>query len=142
MDNVRIWMQLIIEDAAQSFGATYKNKKSCNLSTSGCTSFFPSKPLGCYGDGGACFTNDTELATAMRQIRVHGQDKRYSHRLLGMNSRLDTLQAAILLAKLPVFDQEVEARKRIGKRYDKLINETVKKIIVPAGNLCLCTIYY
>ena len=90
----------VIEDAAQSLGATYKGRKSCNLSTIACTSFFPSKPLGCYGDGGSCFTNDEELARKMGQIRVHGQDKRYHHPLIGLNGRMDTLQAAILLAKL------------------------------------------
>ncbi|MFH4233201.1 aminotransferase class I/II-fold pyridoxal phosphate-dependent enzyme, partial [Acinetobacter baumannii] len=87
----------VIEDAAQSFGATYKGRKSCNLSTVACTSFFPSKPLGCYGDGGAIFTNDDELAKVIRQIARHGQDKRYHHIRVGVNSRLDTLQAAILL---------------------------------------------
>jgi len=86
----------VIEDGAQSFGASYKGKKSCNLTSIGCTSFFPSKPLGCYGDGGAIFTNDNELATVMRQIARHGQDRRYHHIRVGVNSRLDTLQAAIL----------------------------------------------
>ena len=110
----------VIEDAAQSFGATYKGKKSGNLSTIACTSFFPSKPLGCYGDGGACFTNDDNLALKMKQIRVHGQDKRYHHSLLGVNGRLDTLQAAILLAKMRIFPQEVVLREQIGARYTKL----------------------
>jgi UDP-2-acetamido-2-deoxy-ribo-hexuluronate aminotransferase len=90
----------VIEDAAQSFGATYKGRPSCTLAAIGCTSFFPSKPLGCYGDGGACFTNDDKLAARIRQIRVHGQDRRYHHPILGINGRFDTLQAAILLAKL------------------------------------------
>ncbi|MBF4248227.1 DegT/DnrJ/EryC1/StrS family aminotransferase, partial [Vibrio anguillarum] len=90
----------VIEDSAQSFGASYKGKKSCNLSTIACTSFFPTKPLGCYGDGGAIFTNDDELALVMRQIARHGQDRRYHHIRVGVNSRLDTLQAAILLPKL------------------------------------------
>ena len=112
----------VIEDGAQSFGATYKGRKSCNLSTIGCTSFFPSKPLGGYGDGGACFTSDPDLAKAMKEIRVHGQDRRYHHPRLGVNGRLDTLQAAILLAKFSRFPEEVEARKRIGSRYTSLIN--------------------
>ena len=90
----------VIEDAAQSFGSEYKNRKSCNLSTIGCTSFFPSKPLGCYGDGGALFTNDDGLATNIRQIARHGQSRRYHHVQIGINSRLDTIQAAILLSKL------------------------------------------
>ena len=111
----------VIEDAAQSFGATYKGQKSCNLSTIACTSFFPSKPLGCYGDGGACFTSDDALARKMGQIRVHGQDKRYHHPLIGLNGRLDTLQAAILLAKLTVFEDEVAARIRVGARYSELL---------------------
>jgi UDP-2-acetamido-2-deoxy-ribo-hexuluronate aminotransferase len=111
----------VIEDAAQSFGATYKSRRSCNLSTIGCTSFFPSKPLGCYGDGGACFTNDAALATKMKQIRVHGQDRRYHHPIIGLNGRMDTLQAAILLAKFESFATEVEARARVGARYDRLL---------------------
>lgn len=127
----------VIEDAAQSFGATYKRKKSCSLSTIACTSFFPSKPLGCYGDGGACFTNDDELATRMRQIRVHGQAKRYHHPVLGMNSRLDTLQAAILLAKLGIFDYEVEERIRIGERYHQLLRPHVKTMSIDSFNTCV-----
>jgi UDP-2-acetamido-2-deoxy-ribo-hexuluronate aminotransferase len=115
----------VIEDAAQSFGASYRGRKSCNLSTIGCTSFFPSKPLGCYGDGGACFTNDEALATRMRQIRVHGQDRRYHHPLIGINGRLDTLQAAVLLAKLEVFDTETAARARIGAAYSELLRDAV-----------------
>ena len=89
----------MIEDAAQSFGANYKGRKSCNLSTIGCTSFFPSKPLGCYGDGGAIFTNDDVFAQACREIRVHGQSKRYVHTRIGVGGRMDTLQCAIVLAK-------------------------------------------
>src|SRR3954470_8051467 len=113
----------VIEDAAQSFGAKYRGKRSCALSEIGSTSFFPSKPLGAYGDGGALFTNDDELAKLMREIRTHGQDRRYHHPRLGINGRLDTLQAAILLAKLEVFDDEVAARGRIGARYSELISE-------------------
>jgi UDP-2-acetamido-2-deoxy-ribo-hexuluronate aminotransferase len=107
----------VIEDAAQSFGATYKGQKSCNLSTIACTSFFPSKPLGCYGDGGAIFTNDDEMAKVMRQIARHGQDRRYHHIRIGVNSRLDTLQAAILLPKLAVMDREVASRQWVADRY-------------------------
>lgn len=107
----------VIEDGAQSFGATYKGRKSCNLSTIGCTSFFPSKPLGCYGDGGAIFTSDPELAKVIRQIARHGQEKRYYHVRLGINSRLDTLQAAILLPKLAILDDEIAARQRVADAY-------------------------
>lgn len=107
----------VIEDAAQSFGASYKGKKSCNLSTIACTSFFPSKPLGCYGDGGAIFTNDDELALVMRQIARHGQERRYYHVRVGVNSRLDTLQAAILLPKLEILDDEVMRRCDVARYY-------------------------
>ena len=113
----------VIEDAAQSFGATYKGKKSCNLSTVACTSFFPSKPLGCYGDGGAIFTNDDELAVVLRQIARHGQDRRYHHIRVGVNSRLDTLQAAILLPKLEIFAEELVLRQQVAERYNALLNE-------------------
>ncbi len=113
----------VIEDAAQSFGATYKGRKSCNLSTVACTSFFPSKPLGCYGDGGAIFTNDDELAKVIRQIARHGQDRRYHHIRVGVNSRLDTLQAAILLPKLAILDDEMQARQRVADTYTKLFNQ-------------------
>ncbi len=112
----------VIEDAAQSFGATYKGKQSCNLSTIACTSFFPSKPLGCYGDGGAIFTNDDQLATVLRQIARHGQDRRYHHIRIGVNSRLDTLQAAILLPKLEIFAEEIKQRQQIAKRYIELLS--------------------
>lgn len=108
----------VIEDAAQSFGATYKGRRSCNLSTIASTSFFPSKPLGAYGDGGALFTNDEELAVVMRQIARHGQDRRYHHVRVGVNSRLDTLQAAILLAKLSIFEEETRLRREVAARYD------------------------
>jgi len=111
----------VIEDAAQSLGATYKGRHSCGLSTIGCTSFFPSKPLGGYGDGGACFTNDDQLALAMRQIRDHGQDRRYHHPRIGLNGRLDSLQAAVLLAKLAIFPDEIAARARLGARYSELL---------------------
>lgn len=113
----------VIEDAAQSFGATYKGRKSCNLSTIACASFFPSKPLGCYGDGGAIFTNDDNLATVIRQIARHGQDRRYHHIRVGVNSRLDTIQAAILLPKLAALDGEMAERQKVSERYKKLLGE-------------------
>jgi UDP-2-acetamido-2-deoxy-ribo-hexuluronate aminotransferase len=112
----------VIEDAAQSFGAEYKGRKSCNLSSIGCTSFFPSKPLGCYGDGGAIFTNDDTLAKAMREIRVHGQECRYVHTRVGVGGRMDTIQCAVVLAKLERFDWEIEQRLLIGKRYNEWID--------------------
>lgn len=114
----------VIEDGAQSFGATYKGRRSCGLTTIGATSFFPSKPLGCYGDGGALFSNDDELAKAMREIRVHGQDRRYHHPRIGINGRMDTMQAAILLAKLERFDWEVAQRGNIAERYRSLISQS------------------
>ena len=107
----------VIEDAAQSFGATYKGRRSTALSTFGATSFFPSKPLGCYGDGGALFTESGALAQAAREIRVHGQSARYQHTRVGVGGRLDTLQAAVLLAKLPRFEWELERRNALGARY-------------------------
>ena len=121
----------VIEDAAQSFGATYKGKKSCNLSTIGCTSFFPSKTLGCYGDGGAIFTNDSNLATAMREIRVHGQERRYHHTRIGVGGRMDTLQCAIVLAKLTQFDWEIERRIEAGQYYQELLHP-LKGMTLPA----------
>ena len=110
----------VIEDAAQSFGAEYKGKKSCNLSTIGCTSFFPSKPLGCYGDGGAIFTNDDAIAQACREIRVHGQSQRYVHTRIGVGGRMDTLQCAIVLAKMDQLEWEIAKRLEIGARYNEL----------------------
>ncbi len=115
----------VIEDAAQSFGATYKGRKSCNLTTIACASFFPSKPLGCYGDGGAIFTNDDELAKVMRQIARHGQDRRYHHIRVGINSRLDTIQAAILLPKLAVLDEELAQRQRVADTYNELFDAVI-----------------
>ncbi|GKT17832.1 DegT/DnrJ/EryC1/StrS family aminotransferase [Acidovorax sp. SUPP2522] len=127
----------VIEDAAQSFGATYKGRKSCNLTTLACASFFPSKPLGCYGDGGAIFTSDEELARVVRQISRHGQDRRYHHVRVGVNSRLDTLQAAVLLGKLAVFDEEIAKRQKIADQYaSKLL--PIPQIACPSiknGNL-------
>jgi len=117
----------VIEDAAQSFGSTYQGKKNCNLSTLGCTSFFPSKPLGCYGDGGAIITNDDALAQACREICVHGQSKRYVHTRVGVGGRMDTLQCAIVLAKLDHFDQEIGQRQAVARRYHALLSDA------PAG---------
>lgn len=121
----------VIEDAAQSFGATYKGRKSCALSTIGSTSFFPSKPLGGYGDGGALFTDDDALAKVMREIRVHGQDRRYHHPRIGINGRLDTLQAAIVLAKLERFNWEVEQRQKIGARYTAILTSQCPNVLTP-----------
>ena len=153
----------VIEDAAQSFGASYfgpqdadgvaprgepaglgrpgasgKGRKSCNLSTLGCTSFFPSKPLGCYGDGGAIFTNDDALAQAAREIRVHGQSARYTHTRLGVGGRMDTIQCAVVLAKLERFDWEVEQRLKIGARYQSLLADLpVQRLTVRDDRDCV-----
>ncbi|WP_416916227.1 MAG: DegT/DnrJ/EryC1/StrS family aminotransferase [Roseicyclus sp.] len=120
----------VIEDGAQSFGARIGNRKSGNLCLIGCTSFFPSKPLGCYGDGGAIFTSDDELAKVMRQIARHGQDRRYHHVRVGINSRLDTIQAAVLLAKLDVFDAEMALRQQIAARYDAGLG-SIRGVVTP-----------
>lgn len=109
----------VIEDAAQSFGARYQGRRSGSLSTFGCTSFFPSKPLGCYGDGGALFTDDAALAQAAREIRVHGQSQRYTHTRLGVGGRMDTLQCAVLLAKLPRLPWELARRRALAARYQQ-----------------------
>jgi len=119
----------VIEDAAQSFGAEYKGRKSCNLSTIGCTSFFPSKPLGCYGDGGAIFTSDDGLAKAMKEIRVHGQERRYVHTRVGVGGRMDTMQCAVVLGKLERFEWEVEQRLKIGARYNQLFAGKVQTVV-------------
>jgi len=124
----------VIEDAAQSFGATQRGRRSCGVTLIGGTSFFPAKPLGCYGDGGALFTNDDALAEKMRAIRTHGALKRHNHPFLGMNGRFDTLQAAVLLAKLPHFDWEVERREKIGARYSQLLRGTCAVPEVVKGN--------
>ncbi|TCT09070.1 DegT/DnrJ/EryC1/StrS family aminotransferase [Paralcaligenes ureilyticus] len=113
----------VVEDAAQSFGATYKGRLSCNLSTLGCTSFFPSKPLGCYGDGGAVFTNDDGLAQSLREIRVHGQSSRYYHTRVGVGGRMDTLQCAVVLGKFERFHWEIEQRIKIGARYKNMLTK-------------------
>lgn len=124
----------VIEDAAQSFGATINDRKSCNLSTIACTSFFPSKPLGCYGDGGAIFTNDDQLAEVLRQIARHGQTHRYHHVRVGVNSRLDTLQAAILLAKLNILDDEIATRQTVAKYYGEQLSGINDITIANIGN--------
>ena len=128
----------VIEDAAQSLGGRYKGRKSGNLSTIACTSFFPSKPLGCYGDGGAIFTNDDALAVVLRQIARHGQDRRYHHIRVGVNSRLDTLQAAILLPKLAVLDDEIAARQRVADTYTRLFHAAGVQAtpVIEAHNVC------
>ena len=138
----------VIEDAAQSFGASYTGqdgitRKSCNLSTIGCTSFFPSKPLGCYGDGGAIFTNDDSLAKALREIRVHGQERRYYHTRVGVGGRMDTLQCAVVLAKLERFDWEVDQRSKLGSLYceaiaaNEVLREQIKPITVRPDRSCV-----
>jgi UDP-2-acetamido-2-deoxy-ribo-hexuluronate aminotransferase len=121
----------VIEDAAQSFGASYRGQKSCNLSTIGCTSFFPSKPLGCYGDGGAIFTSDDALARACREIRVHGQSERYVHSRVGVGGRMDTLQCAVVLGKLERFDWEIEQRQALGRQYSALIKQASIGVKLP-----------
>jgi len=134
----------VLEDGAQSFGATYKGRKSCSMSTIGCTSFFPSKPLGCYGDGGAIFTNDDELASKMRSIRVHGQTARYHHSYLGLNGRLDTIQAAILLIKFKIFNNEILLRNEVADFYTKELNRTNLGIETPSitnGNVSVYAQY-
>jgi UDP-2-acetamido-2-deoxy-ribo-hexuluronate aminotransferase len=124
----------VLEDGAQSFGASQHGCKSCAVTTIGSTSFFPAKPLGCFGDGGALFSNDDHLTARMRDIRTHG-GKRHHHTLLGMNGRFDTLQAAVVLAKLPHFEAEVEARSRIGARYTELLHDICNTPAVRPGNI-------
>jgi len=133
----------VIEDGAQSFGASHNGKKSCGLSLIGCTSFFPSKPLGCYGDGGAIFTDDDELAEKMRQIRVHGQKVKHQHPLVGINGRLDTMQAAILLEKLKIFPEECRLRWEAGQRYNKLFSGIpgIQAPVIAEGNNSVYTQY-
>lgn len=121
----------VIEDGAQSFGATYKGKRSCGMSTIGSTSFFPSKPLGGYGDGGALFTNNDDIAKSMREIRVHGQGRRYYHPRIGINGRLDSIQAAILLAKFEQFPWEIEQRNKIGSKYSSLLVQGCPNVETP-----------
>jgi UDP-2-acetamido-2-deoxy-ribo-hexuluronate aminotransferase len=127
----------VIEDAAQSFGASYQGGRSCGLSTIGCTSFFPSKPLGCYGDGGALFTNDDAIAKAAREIRVHGQSARYTHTRVGVGGRMDTLQCAVILGKLTRFEWELQRRREIGARYQQLLGGTVELLTVRPDRDCV-----
>jgi len=122
---------IVIEDGAQSFGATYKGKKSCNLSKIGTTSFFPAKPLGCYGDGGAVFTNDETLAQKMKSLRLHGQTKRYHHEYIGIGGRLDTIQATVLRVKLRYFDENIKLRREVATKYDSLLINN-DKLIIPS----------
>jgi UDP-2-acetamido-2-deoxy-ribo-hexuluronate aminotransferase len=132
----------VIEDAAQSFGASYKGRKSCHLSTIGCTSFFPSKPLGCYGDGGAMFTDDDALAQACREIRVHGQSARYTHTRVGVGGRMDTLQCAVVLAKLERFEWELAQRNVLGARYHALLQDSgVSLLAVRSDRDCVWAQY-
>ncbi|MEA3374571.1 MAG: DegT/DnrJ/EryC1/StrS family aminotransferase [Campylobacterota bacterium] len=129
----------VIEDACQSFGAEYQGNKSCNLSTIGCTSFFPSKPLGAYGDGGAIFTSDDAIAEKIRMLLNHGQNERYKHKYIGINGRLDAVQAAVLNVKLAHFDKEVKARESIGKRYSELLESA--DVITPAVETDRSSVY-
>ena len=124
-----------LEDGCQSFGALYRGRRSCGLGTAGVTSFFPAKPLGCYGDGGMAFTDDDNLADRLCMIREHGQAARYRHAMLGMNGRLDTIQAAVLLAKLPYFEKEIEARQRVAAYYRKRLKGRVQLPVVVEGNM-------
>ena len=124
----------VIEDGAQSFGATRNGKKSCGASLIGSTSFFPAKPLGCYGDGGALFTDDDQLADVMRAIRTHGGVKRHFHTHVGMNGRFDSMQAAVLLGKWPGFEGEVKARSDAGARYSELLKDHVVTPEIAEGN--------
>ncbi len=119
---------LVIEDGAQSFGATYKGRRSCNLSAIGCTSFFPAKPLGCYGDGGAVFTNHDDLAQALREIRVHGSGQRYFHTRLGINGRLDSMQCAVIVAKMRIFPEEILNRQKWATAYNEAFSRLSSKV--------------
>jgi UDP-2-acetamido-2-deoxy-ribo-hexuluronate aminotransferase len=128
----------VIEDAAQSFGAELNGKKACSFGNIACTSFFPAKPLGCYGDGGMCFTDDDELANAMDSLRVHGKgDHKYDNVRIGINGRLDSLQAAILLAKFDIFPEEIKLRQQVANRYATLLgsNSQIQVPYIPQGSL-------
>lgn len=131
----------VIEDAAQSFGATYQGRRSCHLSSIACASFYPAKPLGCYGDGGACFTSDPTLAKKLTMIRNHGQDQIYHHEFLGINGRLDTMQAAILLAKLTIFPEEVLMRHQVAAKYTALLQDFVQTPIILSHNTSVFALY-
>ncbi|PWH83885.1 aminotransferase DegT [Algibacter marinivivus] len=124
----------VIEDAAQSFGATYKGNKSCNLSTIGCTSFFPAKPLGCFGDGGALFTDDENLADKIKSMRIHGQTERYIHKYVGIGGRLDTLQAAVLLEKLKYYDNDIKRRHNVAMYYNQKFGNSIIRPFIKKEN--------
>jgi len=126
----------VLEDAAQGFAGDYKGKKACGLAQSAATSFFPAKPLGCYGDGGAVFTDDTEFYDELVSLRVHGQSKvgdKYDNVNIGLNARMDTIQAAVLLEKLKLYDGEIEQRNRVAARYSKNLEGVVETPYVPEG---------
>lgn len=125
----------VIEDAAQSFGATHQGQPSCGFPTVACTSFFPSKPLGCYGDAGACFTNDDALAHQMRMLMNHGQEARYEHVMVGLNARCDSIQAAILLAKLANFDEEMQRRQEVASWYGEQLGDALRAPQIASGNI-------
>jgi UDP-2-acetamido-2-deoxy-ribo-hexuluronate aminotransferase len=131
----------VIEDAAQSFGAKQGERHSCGLSTIGATSFFPSKPLGGYGDSGACFTDDDVLAQRLREIRLHGQNARYCHSRIGINGRMDTIQAAILIQKMKLFPEEITLRQRVAARYTELLSDSVRTPVVSPGQSCVFAQY-
>ena len=120
----------VIIDGAQSFGSTYNNKTDSNLGDISTTSFFPSKPLGCYGDGGAVFTNNEECANKIKLLRVHGQNKRYHHKYIGIGGRLDTMQAAILLAKLPYFKKELKDRQKVADHYTNSLSKILQTPVI------------
>jgi UDP-2-acetamido-2-deoxy-ribo-hexuluronate aminotransferase len=133
---------MVIEDAAQSFGAEQNGYRSCSLSQIGCTSFFPAKPLGCYGDGGACFTDDDDQAARIRELRNHGQDRRYHHPRIGINGRMDTLQAAVILSKMTLFPDEVQQRSALGNRYSELLADSdCVTPLIAEGNLSVYAQY-
>ena len=123
----------VIEDAAQSFGAEYKGRKTCSLAEIACTSFFPAKPLGCYGDGGMCFTDSDKLADNMNSVKIHGQGTtdKYQNARIGINGRLDSLQAAVLNAKFDIFPEEVEMRDTAAQRYNQLVEDSVCDLVMP-----------
>lgn len=124
----------VIEDAAQSFGATYKGNKSCNLSTIACTSFFPAKPLGCFGDGGAVFTSNNALAEKIKSLRVHGQTQPYTHKHIGLGARLDNLQAAVLLIKIKSYNEAINMRQAAAERYHKMLEGIIQTPVVKNYN--------
>ena len=126
---------VIIEDAAQSFGALYKGKKSCSLTTMAATSFYPTKPLAAFGDGGAVFTDCDRLAQKLRELRNHGSERRYHHTAVGMNSRMDSYQAAVLLEKLALLDEEMEQRQEVARYYDEALKDDWEVPFIDAHNL-------